>query len=398
MAGVHGLLLFKDPRTTANRADLFTLPGFNIISLCEDQNSNLWVGTREGKLWCLRHENWIAQTNFFQTHAITAIVPDKDGALWVGTEGDGVYQFKGTVRTHLSTTDGLLSDLVRTLYLDGQGTLWIGTAGGGLSSRRHGRVTTITSREGLPDNTISQILEDDTGHLWLGSNRGIACVSKRELEELAAGEIPAVYPQVYGRAEGMLSEQCTGGFFPAGLKSKSGQLWFPTLKGVVVVDPQVHLSKLPAPKVLLEEVWVDGVPETLSSMTSLGAGGQNQKAEFADSDAETLHLGPGKHRIELRYTALNFETPERTRFRYQLEGLDSDWVEAGTRRAAFYSYVPPGNYRFRVIACNADGVWNNSGASLGLTIARYFWQTWWFIGLATLALLGSRSERGAACS
>ncbi|HKI70618.1 MAG TPA: two-component regulator propeller domain-containing protein, partial [Verrucomicrobiae bacterium] len=371
VAGVHGLLHFKEPRITANRADLFTLPGSSIISLCEDRNTNLWVGTREGKLWCLRDENWIAQTNFTQTHAITAIVPDQGGALWIGTEGDGVYQFKGIVHAHLSTTNGLLSDLVRTLYLDAQRTLWIGTAGGGLSSWRQGRVTTITSREGLPDNTISQIIEDDTGHLWLGSNRGIACVSKRELEELAAGKVPAVYPQVYGRAEGMLSEQCTGGFFPSGLKSKSGQLWFSTLKGVVVVDPQVHLSKSPAPKVLLEKVWVDGVPHQLSSMVGASSGGRLSKSENAESDTDNLRLGPGKHRIELRYTALNFETPERTRFRYQLEGLDSDWVEAGTRRVAFYSYVPPGNYRFHVIACNVDGVWNDTGASLGLIVSRY---------------------------
>ena len=389
VAGAHGLLHFKDPRTTANRAELFTLPGLNIISLYEDRNNSLWVGTREGKLWCLQNENWAPQTNLPQTRAITAIVPDVGGALWIATEGDGVYQFNGEVRAHLSATNGLLSDLVRTLYLDAQGTLWIGTAGGGLSWWRHGRMNTLTSREGLPDNSISQILEDDTGHLWLGSNRGIACVSKSELDELAAGKIPAVYPQVYGRAEGMLSEQCTGGFCPAGLKSRSGQLWFPTLKGIVVVDPQVHLSKSPAPTVILDEVWVDGAPHPLSPAAHPGVNGRTEKPESADLETETLRLGPGKHRIELRYIGLSFDTPERTRFRYQLEGLDTDWVEAGTRRAAFYSYVPPGNYRFRVIACNADGVWNENGASLRLSISRYFWQTWWFSGLATLSLVAS---------
>ena len=100
-----------------------------------------------------------------------------------------------------------------------------------------------------------------------------------------------------------------------------------------------------------------------------------------------MNLGPGKHRIEFQYTALGFDAPERIRFRYRLQGLDSDWVEAGNRRVAFYSYVPPGNYRFQVVACNADGLWNETGASMGLTVSKFFWQTWWFAGLSALALL-----------
>ncbi len=385
VAGAYGLLHFKNPVKTADKAELFPLPGENIISLCEDRNGGMWVGTREGKLWRLDDQKWEVQTNL--PRAITAIVPGTNGAVWVGTEGDGVYEFDSSARVHLDTSNGLLSDLVRTLYLDPQGTLWIGTAGGGLSWWRHGRTTTFTAREGLPDNTISEILEDNKGRLWLGSNRGIGCVGKSELEDLAAGKIPAVYPQVYGRAEGMLSEECTGGFCPAGLKSKSGQLWFPTLKGLVVVDPQVYLSRLPAPPVLLEEVLVDGVPRAVSKIARSASGQQNEKPRSPEASAAVLKLGPGKHRIEFQYTALGFDAPERIRFRYRLEGLDSDWVEAGNRRVAFYSYVPPGNYRFHVIACNADGLWNETGASLALTVSKYFWQTWWFLGLSIITLL-----------
>jgi ligand-binding sensor domain-containing protein/signal transduction histidine kinase len=385
VAGAYGLLHFRNPVKTADKAELFPLPDANIISLCEDRNGGLWVGTREGKLWRVDNEKWEAQTNL--PRAITAIVPGTNGAMWIGTEGDGVYELNSSERVHLDTSNGLLSDLVRTLYLDPQDTLWIGTAGGGLSWWRHGRTTTFTAREGLPDNTISEILEDNKGRLWLGSNRGIGCVGKSELEDLAAGKIPAVYPQVYGRAEGMLSEECTGGFCPAGLKSKSGQLWFPTLKGLVVVDPQVYLSRLPAPPVLLEEVLVDGVPSSVFRSAGPAPDKQNKKLESAESSDRVLRLGPGKHRIEFQYTALGFDAPERIRFRYRLEGLDSDWVEAGNRRVAFYSYVPPGTYRFHVIACNADGLWNETGATLALTVSKYFWQTWWFLGLSVLTLL-----------
>ncbi len=385
VAGADGLLHFGNPMKTTDKAELFPLPGENIISLCEDAAHGLWVGTREGQIWRLENKKWEAQTNLL--HAITAIVPGTHGAMWIGTEGDGVYEFNGGAHTHLDTGNGLLSDLIRTLYLDTQGTLWIGTAGGGLSWWRHGRITTLTTREGLPDNTISEILEDGKGRLWLGSNRGINCVGKAELEDLAAGKIPAVSPQVYGRAEGMLSEECSGGFCPAGLKSESGQLWFPTLKGVVAVDPQVHLSRIPAPTVLLEEVLVDDIPSSGFQVVRTAPGKRNEKLEPAESGNAALKLGPGKHRIEFQYTALGFDAPERIRFRYRLEGLDSDWVEAGNRRVAFYSYVPPGSYQFHVIACNADGLWNETGATLALTVSKYFWQTWWFLGLSVLTLL-----------
>jgi ligand-binding sensor domain-containing protein/signal transduction histidine kinase len=388
VAGTRGLLHFKNPKLTTDKAELFTLPGLNIISLCEDQTGSLWVGTREGKLWRLQNEKWSAQTNFSQSRPITTIVAGADAGIWIGTEGNGVYQIKDGKWTQLNTDNGLLSNLIRTLYLDKQGVLWIGTAGGGLSRFYDGHVVSFITREGLPDNTISQILEDDAGRLWLGSNRGIACVSKRDLEALAAGKISAVYPQTYGRAEGMLSEECTGGFCPAGLKTKSGLLWFSTLKGAVVVDPRLNLAQSSAPLVLLEEVWVDGVLDAafhaISPVSEQGDNDTRTKPEI-----ETLRLAPGKHRIELKYTGLNFDAPEQIQFRYRLEGLDSDWVEAGIRRTAFYNYVPPGKYQFRVIACNEDGVWNETGASLALIVPPHFWQSRWFIGLMVLSLLAT---------
>jgi ligand-binding sensor domain-containing protein/signal transduction histidine kinase len=383
VAGKYGLLFFEAPAKTADKARLFTLPGLNIISLCEASNGVLWVGTSEGKLFRLENDAWREETNL--DHPLTTIATAADGAIWVGTEGDGIYQFSNGQTRHWNTKNGLLSDLVRTLYVDSDQSLWIGTTGGGVSCLRKGRITTVTTREGLPDNTISEILDDDKGRLWLGSNRGIACVNKEEMQELIAGKIAAVYPQVFGRAEGMLSEECAGGFCPAGLRTTSGRLWFPTLKGLVVVDPGVHLSKSPEPAVLLEQVAVDGVAHTVFA-TSVSPRGERD-LDFTGTTNGILSLGPGRHRIEFQYTALGFDSPERIRFRYRLHGLDSDWVEAGNRRLAFYSYVPPGNYWFQVIACNADGLWNEAGAKMGLTVAKFFWQTWWFTGLLSATLL-----------
>jgi ligand-binding sensor domain-containing protein/signal transduction histidine kinase len=395
VAGPRGLLHFKNPKFTADKAELFMLPGLTIISLCEDQTGSLWVGTREGKLWRLQNGKWQAQPNLSETHPITAIVSDFDGGICVGTEGGGVCRLKNGNCARLDTSNGLLSNLIRALYSDASGVLWIGTSGGGLSRYAGGNVASFTTREGLPDNTISQILEDDTGHLWLGSNRGIACVSKQDLDDLAAGKSSTVYPQIYGRADGMLSEECTGGFCPAGLKTKSGLLWFSTLKGIAVVDPRLQQTRSASTDVILEEVLVDGLLITNFPAAGPATATPGEKDKASDTEIGTLRLGPGKHRLELRYTGLNFDAPERIRFRYRLEGLDSDWVEAGTRRTAFYNYVPPGKYQFRVVACNDDGVWSGSGANLALNAPAHFWQSRWFIGLVvlgSLALVGGTAR------
>ncbi|MGD1088132.1 MAG: two-component regulator propeller domain-containing protein [Verrucomicrobiota bacterium] len=381
VAGARGLLHFRNPRAAEEDGGEPALTNLSINVLGEDLKNGVWAGTSKGALWHFIDGQWQAQTNIPQGHAITAIAPDAGGALWVGTEGDGLYRIDGGTYARFERLSGLPSSWIRTLYLDAQGTLWIGTAGGGLSRLQDGRIATFTMREGLLDNTISQILEDDDGNLWLGGDRGIVRVKKRDLDDLKAHKIPAVYPQIYGRTDGMLSEECTSGFFPAGLRAKSGLLWFPTLKGIVVVDPR-HTVSSPAPAVVLEQVLVDGVPEL--PVPTRASAGVDATRERGDVPIESLRLAPGKHTLEFHYTGLSFDAPERLRFRYRLEGLDLAWVEAGTRRVAFYSFVPPGAYRFVVIACNGDGVWNKEGDSLGLTVLPHFWQTWWYIGLMAL--------------
>src|SRR5450759_3661861 len=185
----------------------------------------------------------------------------------------------------------------------------------------------------------------------------------------------------------MLSEECTGGFYPAGLKTKSGLLWFSTLKGVAVVNPRVQPTTTLMPNTLLEEVLVDGVPDPRLHVSNPKAARWHGQPGNGVSQLETLRITPGKHRVEFRYTGLSFDAPEWIRFRDRLEGLDTDGVDAGTRRTAFYSYLPAGNYQFRVGACNRDGVWADSRQGLKLLVLRHFWQTWWFITLAGLSFM-----------
>ncbi len=381
VAGTRGLLHFKNPLAAEKDGGVPALTNLSISALAENSKGEVWAGSREGELWHFSDGKWEIQNPCPQGHPITAIAPDGNGTVWVGTEGDGLYQI---VRgTRCDKVNGLPGGWVRTLYLDAQGTLWIGTYGDGLSRLQNGHIATFTMREGLPDNTISQILEDGDGNLWLGGNRGIFRVKKHNLDALAAHEIPAVYPLIYGNADGMLSEECSSGFFPAGLRTEAGLLWFPTLKGIVTIAPH-HIMNSPAPAVALEQVLVDGVPD-LPVPAGVGDD-KNIQHKPGTASTESLRLTPGRHTLELRYTGLSFDAPERVRFRYRLEGLDPHWVEAGTRRVAFYSFVPPGTYRFQVIACNGDGIWNQDGANLMLTVLPHFWQTWWFIGGGILAM------------
>jgi ligand-binding sensor domain-containing protein/signal transduction histidine kinase len=372
VAAERGLLHFDHPQAISSQAQLALFTnGVNVLALAEDTEGGLWVGTREGGLWRRWQDQWIPQCNPWQGRPITAIVQDHNGSMLIGTAGGGLFRLQGRNALHYGKAQGLLSDLIRTLYLDDSGSLWIGTAGGGLSRLHDGKIATFTTRDRLPDNTISQILEDDFGRLWLGSNRGIACVSKQELMDLEAGKISALYPQVYGRDEGMPSEECTSGFYPAGLKTHSGLLWFSTLKGIVVTDPRPRVANAAAPTVALEEALVDGTPAP-----KINADG-----------GSVLRIPPGKHRLEFGYTAIYFDSPDRVRFRYRLEPLDPDWFDAGTRRVASYPFVPPGDYRFVVSSSTGDGAWGPATTMLTLAVARHFWQAWWFIGLAACGVL-----------
>ncbi|MDB6018256.1 MAG: putative two-component system sensor kinase [Pedosphaera sp.] len=389
VAGTNGLLRYKDPIAAADEVKWFELPNLNVISLAEDPDGGLCVGTREGKILRLREGAWKAQAKFSQTNAVTSLVPLAGGGLWIGTDGAGLYRLENGVLDHLDKAHGLLSDLIRTLYLDAQGVLWIGTAGGGLSRWHDGSLANFTTHDGLPDNTISQILEADDGRLWLGTGAGIACVSKHHLDEFADGKITTIYAQLFGRTEGISSDECTGGFYPAGAKTKSAFLWFSTTKGVVAVDPRAQPIATPMPNVVLEEVLVDGVSNPESQPLSPAVAARIEDAAAAEPKSQPLHIPPGKHRIEFHYAGLSFDAPELIRFRYRLKGLDADWVDAGGARSALYTYVPPGDYSFHVIACNTDGVWTDDGAGLSLRMLRHFWQTWWFIGFSLLGLMVS---------
>lgn len=367
VATTNSLLLYKDPVAAADEVISIAQAPNDIVSLAEDQAGALLAGTKEGMLWRLRASQWQPLADFSRTNPVTAIEVTPDNSVWIGTGGDGLWQLAGNSLHHIDKTGGG----IHTLHLDAQGALWIGTAEQGLYRWQDGWLARFATTEGLPDNSITQIMEDDTGRLWLGSRHGIICVNANSLNELARGSTTNIAPLVFGRKEGVPAIECTSGVFPSGLKSRSSLLWFPIQQGVVVVNAHYQPDTAQAPRTLLEEVLVDG----------------HSDDAFLNNPSRPLRVSPGKHQVEFRYTGLKSSTPEAVRFRYQLEGLDSGWVEAGTRRVALYNYLPPGHFRFRVAACNRDGVWSPQETGVALVVQRFFWQTWWFALLAGGGLL-----------
>jgi ligand-binding sensor domain-containing protein/signal transduction histidine kinase len=355
--------------------------------LSEDQDGGIWLGTQNGQLRVLRAGQFIALTNWQSAVPLTALLRQADGTLLVGTYGNGVICVRDGKCSPLIVQNSQQMQFICTLYEDSNRVLWIGTEGAGLTRLEAGRASTLTTRNGLLNDTIVQILEDDAGSLWLGSYRGVLRISQEELRRFAQGETAFVHPLILGRSDGLPSEQCMRGF-NAGFKTREGLLHFSTDPGIAVINPHQQPVSASPPTVWLEKVLVDG--EAYYARIQSGAQIQVPAGQAATRiQREHLTIPPGKRRLEFQYTGLSLGAPESVRFRYQLEGLDDRWIEAGRERLAFYSLLPAGDYQFHVTACDNSGVWSPQEAVLSFEVEPFFWQTWWFrLGLLT-ALVAS---------
>ncbi|EEF63377.1 sensor histidine kinase [Pedosphaera parvula] len=359
-----------------------------VTALCDDRQGGLWIGTSESRLVHFQNGEFVEFPHRVARGPVIALAQQADGFLWVGSEAGGLKRVRLGDDSVISITNGLLSQAIRTLHLESDNTLWIGTAGGGLSRFRDGRIASFTTRQGLWSDTISQIVEADNGDFWLGCSHGIFRLAKSELDVLGSRKTTFVHPKVFGVDDGMPAEECSSGFCPAGLKTKAGLICFSTVKGLVFVDPKKQETDKPPPNVLLEELLVNGQRRTVESRTMGRFDNQVDSASTNSQLRGHISIPPGGREVELHYTAISFAAPANVRFRYQLKGLDRDWVESGGRRAANYHHIPAGSYMFRVTACNADGVWSEPSAGLAITVEPYLWETTWFQVLAGLATLG----------
>ncbi len=360
----EGLNLWRDGRLSA------ALPDENVAisAIYEDSRKDLWLGTEERGLLYVHDGTTrsLSMADGLPADTVKVLAGDRDGTLWIGTDG-GLARLWGGDPTTLTQVGGLAGAFVRSIYIDPEDTLWIGTRGSGLFRLRDGELTGYTTQDGLFSDVVYQILEDGQRNLWMSCNKGVFQISKEELDALARGMTSGVHATVYGASAGMKSVEGVGESQPAGTRTADGRLWFPTAKGLAVIDPENLKRNLRPPPVIIEQVLYDGAVVDVPA-------------------SDPVVLPPGRRALEVDYTALSLVDPERTRFRYRLVGYDDAWVEAGGRRSTLYTNLTPGSYRFQVIASNNDGVWNEAGAAVELYLRPAFYETWPFYAVCVLVI------------
>lgn len=344
-----------------------------INAFFEDAAGNLWIGYSGGAGAGYLEGGEVGRWRPAQGLPfpdVCAIGQAADGSMWFGTSRGGACRLHKGDWTQFSTRNGLPSDIVRCFQMDSDGTVWMGTLQG-IARWRNGKISRVTSEQGLWNDTVYHIADDQRGNLWMSSPGGIFHVERERLHECADGILSSIRCVGYNRNDGLAAQECSGGVQPAGARTPDGRLWFPTADGIVSVDPARIYNNPHPPPVLIEEIDIEG------------------KSRSLNSDDALIQVPAGRNRIGFRFTALSLTSPDKVRFRYRLEGVDHDWSPPDDQRSAVYRFVPPGQYVFRVIACNNAGVWSPVAASLALVVKPFFWQTAWFrVGLAMAVVAG----------
>lgn len=349
------------------------LPDDFIRSVLVDEDGSLWIGTRHGLAHLTQgageqiRMRIFTQANGLGSDLVGAMARDTHGDLWVATLGGLSRLHNGTI-VNFTTANGLESDVATTLLPRPDGTLLIGTENHGLDEW-DGQSFSEAVPSDLDRTTIHAILDDHRGRLWFATASGIARCDWKE-HRAGAGGSGSQWIE-FGTADGLRSAQMAANSHPSAWRSSDGNLWFATPKGLVEVEPaHFRLNTLPPP-VVLERFAVDDREQPLHG------------------NGPALKIPAGRVHFEFDYAGLSFVAPQKVRYRYMLQGFDQGWTEAGGRRAAYYTNIPPGRYDFVVEAANNDGVWNTAGAKFSFDLQRHFYQTIWFYALVLAALAGS---------
>jgi ligand-binding sensor domain-containing protein/signal transduction histidine kinase len=341
-----------------------------IRAFCEDREGALWIGT-DGGLSRFPKDGRGAFQNFkvkdgLAYDSIRGLLLDRAGDLWVATDG-GLSRWRDGRFVDDPALERLRGQKVWSLREDADGKLWIGTHGAGLFLLKDGALTRFTTKDGLPSNKIHFIVEDAQGSLWMSGPSGVVAVSRREIESLSRQSAGQLAVRVYSTAEGLSTNQMNGGVQPAGALLASGEMWFPSAKGAVHIG-QNGPDHRSAPPALIEQVLAD-----------------DRAVPFSQS----LTLDPGRGKLEIHYTAIRLRSPDRIRFKFRMEAFDQDWTDAGQRRVAYYTNLPAGKYRFRVVAYEIDDPRKATERVLSIEWRPHFYKTAWFPALCGLAALAA---------
>ena len=335
------------------------LPDDRVRALFEARDGTLWAGTYNGlaQLRDGRFRSYGREQGLTDPY-ILSVFEDRRGTVWVGTQSEGLFRLTGG--RFVPGPRQLARQPVFRMMEDADGTLWVGSARG-LARIRGDSTVLFDTRHGLPGNAVYQALDDGRGRLWLTGSWGVGHVPRAELEAVAAGRARTFTMKQFGSRDGMAGEASS---ISRAWRGPDGRLWFGTPAGVAIVDPSRLRRNARAPTPLIERVVVD---------------------HAVHEGRTAVEAAPGTRRLEFHFTAASFVAPEQLHFRYRLEGYDPEWVDGGTRRAAYYTNLPPGRYVFHVQARNEDGVPSTRDARVSLRLRPYFWQTQWFMLLAVAA-------------
>lgn len=384
-----------------------------------DEAGNVWMGSTRG-LHLVRPDlsvTTVTGTNGLSNDDVRSICKSPDGSLWVGTSY-GLNLVRGNqVVTNWAAAEGHPIEIVVSLLAEPDGTIWIGTLDRGLFRYRDGRFSHYSATEGLPDSSVYQMIDDGLGSFWFSCGRGVFSVPKAELHAVADHRAPRFHANLYNRADGLRSLELTSSVQPAGMRTRDGRLWFPSNRGVAIIDPGHLPRNLVAPRPRIERAvlsgmgtnlvvrvqdlpdadWTVPAPERIDRSPDIR--GTLPRIEIREPGA-ALELPPGGDFLELHFTAPTFVASRDLTFRCQLENFDRGWIDLGQRRVAYYTRVPPGRYTFRVSAMNHDGVASVADATLELVLRPHWWQGRWIpvalVGIVILAGLGTHRWRIAA--
>ncbi len=344
------------------------LPNVDIRALYQDRAGTVWAATASGLARFDGRGFTPVREAGAPVEGVTTMLEDRSGVLWIGTAGDGLVRYRNGAFDTLTRKEGLASNWIVALHEDRNGTLWIGTNGEGVSRLRDGKIASIRPADGLWDGLAQVIIEDRQGYLWMTCNRGFYRVARAELDAFAEGRIPRVTSYGYGPGDALRSTTFAGGLQPAGAIDANGNLWLPSLKGLVIVDPLRLPGSGEPPPAVFEEVSVNG------KLVPPGA---------------AITLPPGSSALSIHYRAGTLLDAERVRFRYRMEGITKDWVDAARSREANFASLPHGDYKFRVAATLDGRRWQESAAPLAIRVEPHFYQTFGFIALAFLGFVAA---------
>lgn len=353
----RGLIRLDEAQTRKTYTTEQGLPSDRIRALFRDHSGTLWAGTERGP--AKFDGGRFVQAPGLGTIRlpIVAMGETRDGQMLFAVEGDAVYLFANGSLRQMADRDGPGRN-VDAFYTDQDGLVWMGATANGLRMWHDGKISRFQVRDGLFDGEIYGILPDKEGHLWMSCSKGFFRVGRSELLDFAAGKIRKIASLPYSPLDGLRTIEGKPGVQPVAATTPDGRLWFSTTYGVLAFGPRLAVRDVPPPPVVIEEVGVNGETIPLNRIHN---------------------LAPGQKNLEFDYTALTFIAPDRTNFRYILDGYDRNWTEAGTRREASYTNLPPGKFRFRVTACNPFIPCNEAGAAIEFELLPSFYQRVWFL-------------------